>query len=112
VHRILGAATGMNRLPAVRSIDPTPKRCSAMKAQPGHRLQMDVKFILERISRDVEAALSVPPPSTIARVRVLKVYDACNQATAIRFVDEVLRRLPFRVHVVADGQRRGVPVTL
>lgn len=34
------------------------------------------------------------------RVRVLKVYDACNQRTAIRFIDEVLRRLPYRVHVV------------
>ena len=34
------------------------------------------------------------------RIRVLKVYDACNQRTAISFIDEVLRRLPFRVHVV------------
>ena len=34
------------------------------------------------------------------RVRVLKVYDTCNQRTAIAFIDEVLRRLPFRVHVV------------
>ena len=34
------------------------------------------------------------------RIRVLKIYDACNQGTAIRFLDEVLRRLPFRVHVV------------
>ena len=31
---------------------------------------------------------------------VLKVYDACNQVTAIRFVDELLRRLPFRVLVI------------
>src|SRR5918993_219242 len=34
------------------------------------------------------------------RIRVLKIYDACNQRTAIQFIDEVLRRLPFRVHVV------------
>jgi hypothetical protein len=31
---------------------------------------------------------------------VLKVYDACNQTSAIRFVDEVIRRLPFRVLVI------------
>lgn len=31
------------------------------------------------------------------RIRLLKIYDAGNQAVAIRFVDEVLRRLPFRV---------------
>ena len=34
------------------------------------------------------------------RIRVLKVYDACNQRTAIAFIDDVLRRLPFRVHVI------------
>jgi hypothetical protein len=34
------------------------------------------------------------------RIRVLEVYDACNQATAIRFVDEVRRRLPFRIRVI------------
>ena len=34
------------------------------------------------------------------RIRVLKVYDACNQRTAIRFIDDVRRRLPFRVQVV------------
>src|SRR5262249_56173031 len=33
-------------------------------------------------------------------VRVLKVYDACNQRIAIQFINEVVRRLPFRVHVV------------
>lgn len=31
---------------------------------------------------------------------MLKVYDACNQTSAIRFVDEVIRRLPFRVLVI------------
>ena len=34
------------------------------------------------------------------RIRVLKVYDACNQTTAIQFAEEVLRRLPFQVHVI------------
>ena len=31
---------------------------------------------------------------------MLKVFDACNQRSAIRFLDEVVRRLPFRVLVV------------
>jgi transposase InsO family protein len=34
------------------------------------------------------------------RRRSRKVFDACNQRTAIAFIDDVLRRLPFRVHVV------------
>ena len=31
---------------------------------------------------------------------MLKVFDACNQSKAIRFADEVIRRLPFRIHVI------------
>ena len=39
------------------------------------------------------------------RIRVLKIYDACNQRTAMRFFDEVLRRSTFREHVVqADNE--------
>jgi hypothetical protein len=34
------------------------------------------------------------------RIRVLKVLDACNQRTGIQFIDEVRRRLPFRLHIV------------
>ncbi len=30
----------------------------------------------------------------------MKVYDACNQRTAIAFIHDVLRRLPFRVQVI------------
>jgi transposase InsO family protein len=40
------------------------------------------------------------PEVDCTRIRVLKVYDACNPRTAIRFIDEVLRRLPCRIHVV------------
>jgi len=34
------------------------------------------------------------------RIRVLRIYDRCTQATAIRFLDEVLARLPFRVETI------------
>ena len=33
-------------------------------------------------------------------IRILKVYDACNQRTAMQFTDEAFRGLPFRVHVM------------
>jgi hypothetical protein len=32
--------------------------------------------------------------------RALQIYDSCNQASAIRFVNEVIKRLPFRVLVI------------
>ena len=68
-------------------------------AQPGHRLQLDVKF-LERIPGTKKRLFQFTAIDDCTRIRVLKVYDACNQTTAIRFIDEVLRRLPFRVLVV------------
>ncbi len=34
------------------------------------------------------------------RIRMLKIYDKCNQKTAMQFIDEVIRRLPFRILVV------------
>ena len=34
------------------------------------------------------------------RLRALRIYDRCNQKTAIQFFDYVLERLPFRVEVI------------
>jgi transposase InsO family protein len=68
-------------------------------SQPGHRLQIDVKF-LERIPGTRTRLYQFTAIDDCTRIRVLKVYDTCNQGTAIRFLDDVLRRLPFRVHVV------------
>ena len=99
VHRILGTH-GMSRLPANQKHRPHKQRWRRYeKAQPGHRLQLDVKF-LERIPGTKKRLFQFTAIDDCTRIRVLKVYDACNQTTAIRFIDEVLRRLPFRVLVV------------
>jgi transposase InsO family protein len=99
VHRILGTH-GMNRLPANQKHRPHKHRWQRYeKAQPGLRLQVDVKF-LERIPGTRKRLFQFTAIDDCTRIRVLKVYDACNQATAITFIDEVLRRLPFRVRVV------------
>ena len=65
VHRIL-ERHGMNRLPANQKHRPHGKRWQRYeKPQPGHRLQMDVKF-LERIPGTRSGSIS-SPRSTIAR---------------------------------------------
>lgn len=58
-----------------------------------------MKF-LERIPGSRRRLYQFTAIDDCTRVRVLKIFDACNQRTAIRFMDDVLRRLPFRVHVV------------
>jgi Homeodomain-like domain/Integrase core domain len=99
VHRIL-CRHGMNRLPANQKYRRQAHRWTRYeKAQPGHRLQVDVKF-LERIAGTRRRFYQFTAIDDCTRIRVLKVYDACNQRTAIAFIEEVLRRLPFRVHVV------------
>ncbi len=99
VHRIL-QRHGMNRLPANQKHREHKKRWKRYeKQQPGHRLQMDVKF-LERIPGKRKRLYQFTAIDDCTRIRVLKIYDACNQATAVRFLDEVLRRLPFRVLVL------------
>lgn len=99
VHRILGKH-GMHRLPANQKHRSHTQRWQRYeKPQPGHRLQVDVKF-LERIPGTRKRLYQFTAIDDCTRLRVLKIYDACNQRTAISFIDEVIRRLPFRVLVV------------
>jgi transposase InsO family protein len=99
VHRIL-RRHGMHRLPANLKHRPHGVHWKRYeKPQPGHRLQLDVKF-LERIPGTQKRLYQFTAIDDCTRLRVLKVYDACNQRTAIQFIDEVVRRLPFRVLVI------------
>lgn len=99
VHRVL-ERNGLGRLPANQKHRPQAKRWTRYeKPQPGHRIQMDVKF-LERIPGTGKRLYQFTAIDDCTRIRVLKVYDSCNQATAIEFADELIRRLPFRVLVI------------
>jgi len=87
VHRIF-LRSDMKRLPANQKHRAQAKRWQRdEKPQPGHRLQIDVKF-LERISGTGKRLYQFTAIDDCTRIRVLKVYDACNQGTSIRFVDE------------------------
>ena len=70
---------------------------------------MDVKF-LERIPGTRKRLYQFTAIDDCTRIRVLKVYDACNQGTAIRFVDEVAPAAAVSRPRRPDRQRRGVPV--
>ena len=99
VHRLL-VKHGVGRLPANQKHRARGQRWQRYeKPQPGHRLQVDVTF-LERIPGSRKRLYQFTAIDDCTRVRVLKIFDACNQATAIRFMDDVFAPLPFRVHVV------------
>jgi transposase len=97
----------LNRLPASQRHKRHDRRWKRYeKPLPGHRVQIDVKFI---------GPLAAAPKPTkyyqftaiddCTRLRVLCIDPKLNQQTAIQFLDYVLERLPFRVEVIGDRQR-------
>ena len=77
VHRIL-VRHGMNRLPSAKARGRTRRWQRYEKPQPGQRLQVDVKF-LQRIPGTQKRFYQFTAVDDCTRLRVLKVYDACNQ---------------------------------
>jgi transposase InsO family protein len=69
------------------------------KPQPGHQVQVDVKFIapLAGVRKRYYQFTAI---DDCTRLRVLRIYDRLNQKTAIQFIDYTLEKLPFRVDVV------------
>ena len=70
------------------------------KPEPGHRIQVDVKF-LERIPATTRRRYyQFTAIDDCTRLRVLRIYESNNQKTAIQFIDYVLSRLPFKTEVI------------
>ncbi|MFI9559081.1 IS481 family transposase [Nonomuraea endophytica] len=96
----------MGRLPASQRYKRHDKRWKRYEKQlPGHRVQIDVKFIEPiagvtarrggRNKYDQFTAIDDCTP-----LRVLRIYPQLNQKTAIQFLDYFLSRLPFQVEVI------------
>lgn len=90
----------MNRLPSSQKHKPHQKRWKRYeKAQPGHQIQVDVKFITP-IGAAGKKFYQFTAIDDCTRLRVLRVYPRCDQKTAIQFLDYLLARLPFRVESI------------
>ena len=90
----------MNRLPASQRYKRHAVRWKRYeKPQPGHRVQIDVKFIapLKGVRKRYYQFTAI---DDCTRLRVLRIYDKLNQKTAIQFIDYVLEKLPFGVEVI------------
>jgi transposase InsO family protein len=99
VWRIL-KRLGMSRLPTSQRYRRHTDRWKRYeKPLPGHRVQLDVKFIAPLAgSRRKHYQFTAIDDCT--RIRVLRIYDRLHQKTAIQFVDYVLEKLPFKVEVI------------
>ena len=95
----------MNRLPASQKHKAHDKRWKRYEKQlPGHRVQIDVKFIeplgTAKRGKRRRKFYQFTAIDDCTRLRILRVYPALNQETAIQFVDYVMQRLPFQVEVI------------
>jgi transposase-like protein len=98
----------LNRLPASQRYQRHDKRWKRYeKPLPGHRVQIDVKFIeplrgakpgSRAGSRRKHYQFTAIDDCT--RLRVLRIYPRLNQKTAIQFADYVVEKLPFAVEVI------------
>ena len=96
----------MNRLPSSQRHRRYDRRWKRYEKQPpGHRVQVDVKFI-EPLHCSVGAGrrtkrfYQFTAIDDCTRIRVLRIYERNTQNSAIQFIDYVLAKLPFAVEVV------------
>ena len=100
VWRIL-KRVGMNRLPASQRHKRHEKRWQRYeKPLPGHQVQIDVKFIEPLKGSRKKRYYQFTAIDDCTRLRILKIYERCNQKSAISFADYVLEKLPFEVQAI------------
>ncbi len=99
VYRIL-KQNKVNRLPGnMRYKRNKDRYISYEKPVPGNQLQVDVKFLKE-VPGERKRYYQYTAIDDCTRVRVLRIYDRNNQSIAIKFIDFVLSKLPFKVDCI------------
>src|ERR1700687_2228962 len=90
----------LNRLPTSQRYKRHTQRWKRYeKPLPGHRVQVDVKFI-EPLAGSRKKHSQYTAIDDCTRIRVLRIYPRNDQKTAIAFLDYVLEKLPFQVEVI------------
>jgi hypothetical protein len=94
----------MNRLPTSKRYVRHAKRWQLYeKPQPGHQVQIGVKFVAPLGGRK-RRYYQFTAIDDCTRLRILRIYGRLNQKTAVLFVDYVLEKLP-------SGSSRSRPTT-
>lgn len=72
------------------------------KQVPGHRIQIDVKFLYftDWLTRNEVKRYQYTAIDDATRARALYIYDEHTQKNAIDFVDRVRAKFPFRIHTI------------
>lgn len=91
----------LNRLPKNQRKRSMPEFKRYEKQVPGHRIQVDVKFLKfkDKQGRQLKR-FQYTAIDDATRIRALKVYTKHTQANAIDFINHVTDKFPFRIHTV------------
>jgi transposase InsO family protein len=99
VYQVL-KRNGMNRLPR-NAKTRTVLTQRYEKQVPGHQIQVDVKFLnFMRADGKKIRRFQYTAVDDATRIRALKIYPQHTQENAIRFIDEVVSKFPFRIHTI------------
>lgn len=71
------------------------------KKVPGHQVQVDVKFLkLKNRGEKTVKRYQYTAIDDATRIRALQIYPKHNQECAIKFIDYVIDKFPFRINMV------------
>lgn len=71
------------------------------KTVPGHHVQVDITFLCVKDIRGGKVRrFQYTGVDDATRIRALKVYAKHNQEYAIKFIDYVIEKFPFRIHTI------------
>ena len=71
------------------------------KGVPGHHVQVDVKFVTLKTAEGKSIRrFQYTAIDDATRVRALRIFNRHNQAHAIKFIDYVIEKFPFRIHTI------------
>jgi transposase InsO family protein len=99
VYRVL-KRHGLDRLPRGTRLRKIHTR-RYNKQMSGHHIQIDVKFLTFKGERAEKIrCFQYTAIADATRVPALKVYKRHTQANAIRFVDYVINKFPFRIREI------------
>ena len=92
---------GLNRLPKNQRKRSMEQFKRYEKQVPGHRIQVDVKFLFftDKSGREIKR-YQYTAIDDATRARALRIYEKHHQSCAIDFVDYFLSKFPFRVHTI------------
>lgn len=92
---------GLNKLPQNQRKRSMEQFKRYEKQVPGHRIQIDVKFLTFTDSSGKEVKrFQYTAIDDASRARALKIYNRHSQKNAVEFVDYVRDKFPFRIHTI------------